>query len=209
MGRSLLHVVGILAVMLFGLAGCGGDGGGNTTVSTYTPVTAGTTWSYSRSDNGTRTEKILANSNNQVTREVVDSTTGRSVATELNSNKAAYLATVDLYNAAGSISATKTYSPSPGMLFVPSSTTPGSHETQNVQINTMPTNTNTSLSTDISVVGVETITVPAGTFENTLKIQTTILPSTTYTTWFAINVGMIRQDVNTVKSIELTSYSIK
>ena len=76
-------------------------------------------------------------------------------------------------------------------------------------ITTQPANTNASLTIDVTVLGFENIAVPAGTFSNALKIQTTISPGTTYTSWFAFNVGMIRQDLNNVKAVELTSYNIK
>lgn len=206
---KLFHGVALLAVLVFGLAGCGNEDGGSAADPTYTPVTVESSWSYSRSNGGVRTEKIVARTNNQVTREVNDSITGKSVASEVISSNAMFLARVDILGADGAIAVTKTYGPSPGMLFVPSSATPGTRETQAVQITTQPANTQTSLSTDITVDGVETITVPAGIFSNALKIQTVISPGPTYTTWFAANVGMIRQDVNGVKSLELTSYTIK
>lgn len=205
MGRKLLKAAGLLFALALGLAGCGNDGGGS---STYLPVTVGSTWTYNRSDNGIQTQKITANANNQATREVVDTTTGKSVATITISNNAYYLASIDLYDTVGVFTATKTYSPSPGQLFLPSSTAPGAHEAQTVQVATQPANTTASLSVDVTVLGVETITVPAGTFNNALKIQTTIA-GTTFTSWFAVNVGMIRQDVSNVTSVELASYSIK
>jgi len=204
MQRNLFNAaVGLFLVLTTGLAGCGGEVGG-TNNGTYLPVTVDSTWTY---NNGARTEKITANANNQITREVVTST-GKSVAIETVSNNAFYLASVKLYDTAGLNTATKTYSPLPGMLFVPSSTTPGYHETQTVQINTQPSNTNSSLSQDVTVIGFETITVPAGTFSNALKIQTAIA-NTTYLSWFALNVGMIRQDVNNTTAFALTTYDIK
>lgn len=208
MRTSIIKSLGLLVLVASGLAGCGSDNGGpSTQAGAYLPVTVGSTWSYSRSDNGTQTQQITGKSNDQVTREVIDTTTGRSIATINISSNAFYLSSINIYDTGGNITATKTYSPSPGQLFVPSSTTPGTHITQTVQINTQPANTNVSSSIDVTVIGFENITVPAGTFNNALKIQTIILPNT-YTSWFALNVGMIRQDVNNQKNVELTSYNI-
>jgi hypothetical protein len=60
----------------------------------------------------------------------------------------------------------------------------------------------------MTVIGVESITVAAGTFNNALKIQLKT-KDTTYLSWFAPNVGLIRQDYDGAKSFELASYSIK
>lgn len=196
-------LAGLFVVMTLGLAGCGSDGGG-TQINTYLPVTADSTWSY---NNGTRTEKITATTNNQITREVVTGT-GKSVAIETVSNNALYLVSRETYDTSGNKTATITYNPAPGMLFVPSSTTPGTHETQTVHITTQPANTTSPLTQNITVVGFENITTPAGTFNNALKIQT-VINSTTYLSWFGLNVGMIRQDINNTTAFELTSYSIK
>lgn len=207
MRRNLCNVlVGLLLIVAFGLAGCGSDGNG-TQNSTYLPVTAGSTWKFINADSTVRTETIMANINNRVTREVITAS-GKSIATEVVSNNASYLASREIYDAAGSYTSTKAYSPAPGMLFIPSSIIPGTHETQTVQINTLPADTNSSLSQDVTVVGFETITVPAGTFNNALKIQT-IISGKVYISWFGLNVGMIRQDIENAKAFELTSFSIK
>jgi len=188
--------------MTLGLAGCGSDGG--RTQNTYLPVTVDSTWSY---NNGARTEKITATTNNRITREVV-TRTGKSVAIETILNNAVYLASRETYDTSGNKTATITYNPAPGMLFVPASATPGIHETQTVHITTQPANTTSSLTQDITVVGLENITTPAGTFSNALKIQT-VINNTTYLSWFGLNVGMIRQDVNNTTTLELNAYSIK
>lgn len=198
-------VVGFIAAMMSGLAGCGDSGG---TVSHYDPISVGSTWTYHRSDNGTRTQTNTAVANNQVTREVDDTTTGKSVATITISNNAYYLSSLVLSNTAGVYMATKTYSPAPGQLFLSANTAVGSHETQTVQVTTQPANTTATVTLDMTVAGYETVTVPAGTFVNALKTET-VIGATTITSWFALNVGMIRQDVNNVTSVELTSYSIK
>lgn len=205
-------LVGLLLLGIFGLAGCGSDdNNSNNTVpknNTYLPVTVGSTWKYTNnSDGSVRTETITANTNNRVTREVITAT-GKTIATEILSNRASYLSKREIYDVPGNMISTKSYSPEPGMLFLPSSTTAGAHETQTVQINTLPANTDSSLSQDITVVGFETITVPAGTFSNALKIQT-IIASREYLSWFALNVGIIRQDIDNVKAFELTSFSVK
>lgn len=204
MRKNLFNVVaGLFVVMTLGLAGCGSDGGG-TQNNTYLPVTVDSAWSY---NNGARTEKITATTNNQITREVVTGT-GKSVAVETVGNNAFYLTSRETYDTSGNKTATITYNPAPGMLFIPSSTTPGTHETQTVQITAQPANTTSSLTQDITVVGFENITTPAGTFSNALKIQT-VIDNKTYQSWFALHVGMIRQDVNNTTAFELTSYSIK
>lgn len=203
MRKNLFNVLaGLFVAMTLGLAGCGSDGGG--TQNTYLPVTVDSTWSYNY---GARTEKITAATNNRITREVVTGT-GKSVAVETVGNNAFYLASRETYDTSGNKTATITYNPAPGMLFIPSSTTPGTHETQTVQITTQPANTTSSLTQEITVVGFENITTPAGTFSNALKIQT-VINTTTYLSWFALHVGMIRQDVNNTTTFELTSYSIK
>jgi hypothetical protein len=207
MVRTLSNVVtGFIFALVIGLTGCGSDGG-VTPYVTYLPVTVGSTWKYINSDSSIRTETITARTNNQATREVVTAT-GKSIATEIITGNGFYLASRDTYDITGSYTATKTYSPSPGMLFLPASTTPGTHETQTVQIHTMPADTSASLTEDITVIDSETISVPAGTFVNSLKIQT-VISNTTYLSWFALNVGMIRQDVNNTKMFELAEYSIK
>ncbi|MEI6206115.1 MAG: hypothetical protein WCP20_04980 [Desulfuromonadales bacterium] len=204
MRNNLFNVVAVfLSAMTLVLTGCGSDGGG-TQNGTYLPVTVNSTWTY---NSGARTEKITANTNNQITREVVTST-GKSVATETVSSNAFYLTGRETYDTAGTKTNSITYGPMPGMLFVPSSTAPGYHETQTVQISVQPANTTSSLTQNITVVGFETISVPAGTFSNTLKIETAI-SNTTYLSWFALNIGMIRQDVNNITAFELTAYSIK
>lgn len=209
MGMKTLKAAGLFMAVVLGLAGCGSAGSKTALGSAYLPVTPGSTWTYSRSDGGTQTQTVTGNANNQVTREVIDSTSGKSVASITVSNNALYLGSMNIYDANGSIVMTKTYSPTPGQLFIPSSVTPGTHEAQTVQINTQPGNTNSSLSLEVTVVGTEPVTVPAGTFSDALKIQTVITSGPTYTSWFALQVGMIRQDVNNVKAVELTSYTIK
>lgn len=206
MRKNMIKFLGLFAAALFGMAGCGDNNGGDSAM--YDPVSLGSTWTYNRSDNGIQTQTITAASNNQATREVNDTTTGKSVATITISNNAYYLSSLVLYNTAGVYTATKTYSPAPGQLFLPAATTPGSHETQTVQVTTQPANTTTTVSLEMTVLGYESITVAAGTFADALKVQT-VIGSTTFTSWFARNVGMIRQDVNNAKKVELTSYSIK
>jgi hypothetical protein len=206
MRRNLCNVlVGWLLVVTLGLAGCGSDSSGTQNI-TYLPVTVGSTWQFTNSDSTIRVETITANTNNRVTREV-NSASGKSIATEVISNNASYLVSREVYDAGGNYTATKIYTPAPGMLFLPSSTTPGTNETQTVQIITLPANTNSSLSQDVTVIGFETITVPAGTFSNTMKIQT-IVSGKVYLSRFALNVGMIRQDIDDIKAFELTSYNI-
>lgn len=200
-----IAMAGFFAAMVLGLAGCGDSSG---VVLLYDPVSVGSTWIYNRSDNGIRTQTNVAGANNQATREVNDSATGKSVATITISNNAYYLSNLILYDTAGVYTATKTYSPSPGQLFLLAATAVGSHETQTVLVTTQPANTTATVSLDMTVAGYENITVPAGTFANALKTQT-VIGSTTISSWFALNVGMIRQDVNNVTSVVLASYSIK
>ncbi len=209
MRHQLVRITMLLSLMCT-LAGCGGsDSGRIITIGTYAPVSAGSTWSYIRSDNGAQTQTITANSQNRITKEVIDSTAGKSVATISISNNAQYLSSIDLYDTTGALVATKSYTPAPGQLFFPASNLPGTHITQTVQVTTQPANTTSTQNVDITVEGFETVTVPAGIFTNALKIRTVITPGATYDSWFALNVGLVRQDVNGANLINLTSFSIK
>jgi hypothetical protein len=214
-----------VAAVAFGFAGCGGGGGsggatsgGNsgttdtaTQTNTYLPVSLGSTWTYnyySGSTSSTKTQKITANANNQITQENNDTSSGKSVDIINISNGAYYLESITKYDATGIMTSKKIYTPAPGQWFFPASIAIGTKQSQTVQINSQPTNTNSTISFDMTVVGTAAITVPAGTFNNALKIETT-LQGITYTSWFAQNVGLIRQDFNGTKSFELVSYSIK
>lgn len=103
-------------------------------------------------------------------------------------------------------SSTTTYSPA--LTIFPTQTSVGTHETYTSAMS--PGNTNWTH--DLTVSAIESVTVTAGTFNNTVKLNVIRTigsnPSESYTIWYADGVGMIKQVWDSGCTNELLSYTI-
>lgn len=124
------------------------------------------------------------------------------------SNGAWRLKECDSYNS-GSLTGTATYSPS--LLSFPPSLAVGYSDVQTVTLLNTGGRSQTLLE-ETCVDGIETISVPAGTFSNALKItkKETLVGSTTTTStyWYASGAGLVKI-VNPSCTWELSSYTIR
>lgn len=192
-----------LCMMAAMTTGCGGSGGsptsstgnsdpgntGNTQAPNYFPIATGNRWIY-RINNGSST------TTSEITQGDVNVFSMKSV----NTASAAY--TVydgGLYNNALSYTKATTYTASGGVASVTSWSPPLVIFPSRTDISTHETYTMTGRTREITVSGAETVTVPAGTFMNALKVvyKDTITSGTTTfissaTIWYADGVGLIK-----------------
>lgn len=124
-----------------------------------------------------------------------------------------------LYGPDGTLTSSTEYSPS--ILMLPSNLTPGYFSTSSSTVTTGPTSTGT-LTREVTVGAVETVTVPAGTFSAVkITLNTTTAwasgsqSQNTAVRWFVKDVGWVKSitysggnSANAVTST-LSSYSIK
>ncbi len=206
-----------VAVFLF-LAGCnGGDSGssgGGGASEKYAPHTTGSTWNYSSvssSSTYTFTVSITGSSDTAYTQKYISSLDSEySISNYVFSNNVWGLSTAIDYNSVGGVISSTTWSP-PCPTFLPSNIDTGTHETYNL---TVDSGTPGSATMDITVIGYENVTVPAGTFNNAVKISYTYtLPGgwgpTSWTSWFAEGVGVVKNVYGDGETEQLMSYSIK
>jgi len=188
------------------LAACGGAGPGGGT-DRYYPTTVGATWTYDVAQSGaatySQTMLDLDASATSATRKTTTGTAGSYTVSsyDLRSGEVDLTESVS-HNADGSLVSTITYSP--GTLLVPPGMTAGatasSTSIMTVQGATATTATTSTVERAITIDGVETVTVPAGTF-SAVKFTATIVttPSagtptqTTMVRWHAAGVGMVKE----------------
>jgi len=99
---------------------------------------------------------------------------------------------------------------SPPKLLFPSSADIGTHDVRTTVDSRLFTLLQSNYAVDITVAALESVTVPAGTFQNTLKcIYTTtnldVQSSSTTTSWFADGVGEVKS-VSPDLTMELTNF---
>ncbi len=188
------------------LAACGGGGAGGA-ADRYFPTSAGATWTYDVAQGSTpsssQTMINLDGSATSSTRKTTTVASGNYTLSSFDIASGAVVLTESVaHNADDSLVSTTTYSP--GTLLVPHDMTVGatasSTSTMALQSATATTATTYTVERTITVDGVETVTVPAGTF-SAVKFTATIVttPSTgtaTQTTmvrWHAAGVGMVKE----------------
>jgi hypothetical protein len=237
MTRHVAKTVGFLVVVFLGLAGCGGggststaqqsnSGGGgststaqqsnsNNTASSYFPLTVGSKWSY----------KYTAGVS---TRTIDKEVTSAGKIKETDGSTVYYynytVSDTGVYSPQNEVSGipsdSRTYTTlnSPSRLRIPGNLSSGAVQSQtytttstsvdssNGNVVSYPSSTYTEAYT---VIGTESVTVPAGTF-NALKIKSSSASSATQYNWYSYNVGLIKSTTDGVDSVlELASYSIK
>lgn len=206
-------------MIIFDLVACGGGGGNNGTPTTnYYPIATGNTWTYNNTSDGingtyTSMSEIIQSSNSSYS---IKFTTSQNdfynmMNATLFSNGWGWTAAFT-FDASDSLLHTSTYSPSE--LVFPSNTSVGTHVSQ-TDIHSTP-NGSELHTVDITVDGVESVTVPAGTFSNALKlmyIHTLSGATFTETQWYADGVGLIKVTITSSATSsafnqELVSYTI-
>ncbi len=201
---ALVILICALSGPLFACGGGGGGGEGSTPASTYTPHSAGSTWTYivTLSSGGSYTQ----------TKTIPQSTASDWIVKYEYSNSSMYdlqsvndtngeAMSVDAYynNVDNSLAYSYTYSPP--MLLVPSDMTPGTAalSTSTWTYSSGGSSSTGTITRSISVDAIESVTVPAGTF-TAVKITTTITrtPSsgspgqTMETRWYAQDIGWVK-----------------
>jgi hypothetical protein len=187
-------LVMLMAMAIMVIGGCGGGGGGgsssgstdtggeSTATHPYFMTAVGSNWTYSDGS----TEKVTAYDNGSFTMESVDGTY-KDVLTMVVSGTAVSVSSVKTYEN-NMLQGTATFSPA--WKIFPSSTTIGFSETQSVS-ESSPAGSSSNSST-LTVMGVETVTVTAGTFQNVLKIRRTDSYDSIYI-WLAPGIGVIKE----------------
>jgi DUF3108-like len=199
----------VLLVALFVLAACGSGGNNSGTTTNYSPKTTGSTWTY------------LATNNTQTFDITQIITQSSSTAYSLKSGDSSYHLfdfelisngiwgeTKDTWYTEGTAQYTATYTPP--VPLEPSAWNIGTHDTGTITstLNSAGTQQTESYHYDITVVGFESVTVPAGTF-NALKV-TYSYDGATSDSWFVDGVGNVKS-INAGSGYEwvLTSYTIR
>lgn len=196
-------------------AGSSTGGGGNTTSANYYPVAVGNKWTYSIAGTGasaglTTTSEVTQTGNNTFTMKASQSnTTDYSTMDYVFANNTWAFSKVNSCGANGTVYTVTTYAPP--MPILPSNTSLGTQETYTTSATSVSSAGQSSftMSNTFTIVGSETVTVPAGTFNNALKVTNTNTFNTTM--WFANGVGFIKS-ISTwstgSQTVELTSYTI-
>jgi hypothetical protein len=199
----------VLLVTLSVLAACGRGGNNNGTAVNYSPKTTGSTWTY------------LATTNTQTNDTTQIITQSSSTAYSLKSGVSSYHLfdfelmsngiwgqTKDTWYTGGTVQYTVTYTPP--LPHEPSAWNIGTHDTGTIT-STLNSSTGTQQTAsdhfDMTVVGFESVTVPAGTF-NALKVAYSY-DGFTSDAWFVDGVGIVKS-INSGLGYEwvLTSYTI-
>ncbi len=189
-----------------GNAGNSNTGNNNGTMANYSPKTQGSMWTYlittASSYTTTETDIVIQSSSTAYSLKYYFSAVTDYGIDDIvqMSNGTWGISEETYYNAKGTVLFLNTFSP-PSVL-EPSNWSIGTHESYTSTFNTSLTS-----STDINVVGFESITVPAGTF-NALKITFTNSINGTITNWYADGVGCIKSIYPSFQINELTSYAI-
>lgn len=212
----------VMVGMVLMLAACGSGGGetgsttsGSTTGTTsnstsYFPLTVGSKWTSITSDQVTWTTEVLPDGRTKNVESGNPIQNATTYSTWTSDNTGVY--SVKAEDVTNNI--TWTYS-QPG-LYYPSNLTSGAVTSSNYAYSrTSPSGSSSETGTiKITVLGAESVTVPAGTF-NAVKIrkdQTYTSGGSTKTTysWLAAGVGPVQNaDDKGVVNSKLTSYSIK
>jgi hypothetical protein len=191
---------------LFVLVACGRVGNNNGTTANYSPKTLGSTWTYHATIN-TQTydvTQIITQSSSAAYSLKSGASSYHLFDFELMSN-GIWGQTKDTWYTGGTAQYTVTYTPP--LPDEPSSWDIGTHDTGTITSNNTGTQQTGSHHYDITVVGFESVTVPAGTF-NALKVTYTY-DGDTSDSWFVDGVGKVKS-LNSGLGYEwvLTNYTI-
>jgi len=211
----------LFIALAFLLSACGGGGSdsgipGNSNTPTHTanyyPVTVGSKWTYSitsaNSTPSTWSSEITQGGAASYSMKITTASSGYSVIDAALTNGAWGVTKSVSYDPSGAVLSTITYSP-PQLLF-PSKTDIGTHETTTSTLTSGGNNSQATI--DITVDGIESVTVPAGTFANALKLtsKTTMSGSTaSVSAWYADGAGFVKSEDTYGGTQELTSYTIR
>ena len=218
MKKSISSLSMVTVVLFLFLAGCSGSGSssaGGGAAAKYMPHTTGSTWNYSSVSSYatyTFTVSITSSSDTAYTQKYTSSLDSEySISNYVFSNNVWGQSEATDYASDGVLISSTTWTP-PCPLSFPSKIDAGTNEHY---LLTVDSGTAKSATMDITVIGYENVTVPAGTFNNAVKISYTYVltgsvfaPVATWTSWFAEGVGLIKT-VYDGETEELTSYSIK
>lgn len=212
-----------LLILLIAAVSCGTDSSTNNTSPIYSPVTVGDKWTYNidttlGSNNyaySQTAEIISVNQSNYSMKLTTSGSTDYTIHDYVFSNNTWGESLITSYhNGVGTIF----FSCSPPSYNIPLSSSIGTSETytSTCTMNTTGTPTTGTSSTTYTITGIELLTVPAGTFDNCLKVEAiTSGGSSTLTSysWYAPNVGLIKNLVTSVSSsmemdMQLISFSV-
>ncbi len=187
---------------------CTDNGGGS---ANYVPHTLGSRWTYSVTGGNTSsfTDQITASSANSFTRQSVNADGSYSIGQMALTGGVWGLTTSSNYSPSNAL--IDTFTMTPYYPLFPSSTNPGTHETYTYTITVTGVGAVTQTS-DITVNGTESVTVPVGTFPNALKITSVMaVPGNTWTEtdWYADGVGLVKSVDSDGETDVLIYYSIK
>ncbi len=187
------------------------DAGNNNDVTTvnYSPKTQGSTWTYlittASSYTTTETDTIIQSSGTAYSvKYYFSAVTDYGIDDIVQmSNRTWGISKETYYNDKGTVLFLYTFTP-PSVLG-PSNWSVGTQESYTSTL--IQNGASSTFSTDINVVGIESVTVPAGTF-NALKITFTNSINGTITNWYADGVGCVKSIYPGFQINELTSYTI-
>ncbi len=188
------------------------DAGNNNrgTTANYSPKTQGSTWTYlittASSYTTTETDTIIQSSGTAYSLEYYFSAVTDYGIDDIvqMSNRTWGISKETYYNAKGTVLILNTFSP-PSVL-EPSNWSVGTQESYTSTL--YQNGASSTSSTDINVVGFESVTVPAGTF-NALKITFSNSINGTITNWYVDGVGCVKSVYPSFQINVLTSYTIR
>ncbi len=193
-----------------GNAGNSNAGSNNGTTANYSPKTQGSTWTYlittASSYTTTETDTIIQSSSTTYSLKYYFSGVADYGIDDIvqMSNGTWGISKETYYNAQGAVLFDNTFTP-PSVLG-PANWSVGTQESYTSTLN--QNSAGLTSRTDINVVGFESVTVPAGTF-NALKITFTNSINGTITNWYADGVGCVKSIYPSFQIDELTSYTIR
>ncbi len=193
-----------------GTAGNNNVGNFNGITANYSPKTQGSSWTYlittASSYTTTETDTVIQSSSSAYSVEYYF-----SAVTDYGIDDI-----VQMSNGTWGIIKETYYTSKGTVLFLNTFTPPSALEPSNWSVGTQESYTSTfnqngaslTSSTEINVIGFESVSVPAGTF-TALKITFTNSINGTITNWYADGVGCIKSIYPSFQINELTSYTIR
>lgn len=173
----------------------------------YFPTTVGSTWTYFVTEEGNNhqyTSTIKSNINNVFTMEDLFTSTEKVINTGSIVGNSIVISSQLIY---GLLDTQETRTYSPGFNLYPASLQIGSTETQTVTVTSSKSGVSTMTRT-VTIQGIESVTVAAGTFPTALKLLVTNPAyGSADTYWLVQNVGMVKHSGSA--SEQLVSYNIK
>jgi hypothetical protein len=212
-----------LSIVALGAAGCDGGSGG---AEKYFPMKIGATWNYAVTPASgvpyTYVKQKLASSPPTLTQTYTSSNgTSSTDSYEMDANGISITGGTSTASNGGTSTASQ-FSYAPPCLILPSNTTPG-FSTSSTSTETVQRSTNTTYTVAVAVTidGLESVTVPAGTF-SALKVTRAITSTSALTgsvsnsfnvQWRAPGIGSVKTvDEDSLQTVlvtwELTSYNI-